>query len=345
MDKLKLSLNLMPSFYHKHIGIKYGEGYYFDPACRAEIEKNEQHFLHETLGKYGEGSKVPLAATDIFIQAVDLIMITQGADVVCPVDGTLETWGNPWSTLSIAEIIQINPVEAAHHKVIDRLLNQHREMVKMYGDNADVLGVKAGNMTIHTPYTTAHQLCGEELFCKMIEEPEAVRIILLKIWDIYQAVYRRLAKELQVPAPTVINMGDCSACMLSADLYRECVLPVNSAIANGFEKVKYHSCGASTHLLNDFAKLPKLWRIELGEGTDYNASVKLFPGISIAPLLDPVQILNDQPEEVVELVDGIIEATASAPETVICAWSLDRETSIDNLEALCSTINKHKTEL
>jgi Uroporphyrinogen decarboxylase (URO-D) len=344
-NKLQLSLNLMPSFYHKHLGMDYGAGYYFDPVTRSDIEANEQRFLYEILGKYGVGSKKPQPSTSIFIQAVDLILATQGADVVCPIDATLETWGNPWATLTTEEVNRIDPAAAAHHSFIDGIIAQYHEMLKMYGDKADILGIKEGNMTIHTPYTTAHQLCGEELFCKMIEAPQAVRVILMKIWQIYQAVYGRLQKELNAPAPTIINMGDCSACMLSADLYRKCVLPVNIAITAGFQSAKYHSCGSSTHLLNDFSKLPKLWRIELGEGTDLNIGVKLFPGISIAPLLDPVQMLNGQPEEVVALVDRIVETTASAPETVICAWALDRETLIENLETLCLTVNKYKVRI
>jgi hypothetical protein len=342
MNKLGLSLNLMPSFYHKHLGVNYGEGYYFDPGYRSEIEKQEQLFLYEILGKYGEGSKHPTSSTNLMIQPVDLIMATQGAKVVCPDDATLETWGNPWSGLSIEEIKRIDPEEAAHHQIIDQIICQYREMEKMYGKPADIFGIKAGNMSIHAPYTTAHQLCSEDLFCRMMDSPEDIKTILMKIWQIYQAVFERLQKILDAPVPHQLNMGDCSACMLSQDLYHDLVLPVNCEITREFQKVKYHSCGGSTHLLNDFTAIPRLEIIELGPGTDFSEGVRLMPEVEMRPLVDPVPVRNNSPAQITELMENIISATSPAPQTLICAWSLDRETPIGNLEAICSTVNKYQ---
>lgn len=340
--KIDLSLNLMPSFYHKHIGIEYGEGYYFDPVYRSDIEKKEQFFIYDILGKFGEGSKKPAPSANLTIQPVDLIMATQGAKIVCPVDATLETWGAPWKTLTVEEIDKIDPVAAANHPVIDNILKQYHEIVKMYGEKADILGIKAGSMNIHTPYTTAHQLCGEELFYKMIEAPEVVKIILLKVWQIYKSIYQRLTKELKTSIPTMLIMGDCSASLLSAKLYQEIVLPINVDITKNFKRTKYHSCGSSTHLLKDFVNIPKLFRIELGPGTDLGSAVQLFPDISIAPLFDPISMLNSPPNEIENSIINIIETTTFAPETLICAWSLDRETPLENLDALCATVNKYK---
>lgn len=337
-NNCELSLNLMPSFYHKHTGMEYGEGYYFDLAVRAEIEANEKRFLYEILGKYGEGDKNPEPSTTLFIQPVDLIMITQGAEIRCPIDGTLETWGNPWSKLSIDEIIRIDPANAANHPVLDKIIKQYHEMVKIYGNRADIFGIKAGNLVIHTPYTTAHQLYGDKLFYKMLETPEEVRIIMTKIWQLYRNVFERLRNELQAPEPSILNLGDCSACMLSPDVYRDIVLPVNIDIAAGFKSVTYHSCGGSTHLLNDFTRLPGLHTIELGPGTDLTAGVKLLPGIIMAPLLDPVSMRNNTTPEIEKLVGEMICATAPAPKTIICAWSLDSETPLANLEALYTIV-------
>ena len=48
------------------------------------------------------------------------------------------------------------------------------------------------------------------------------------------------------------------------------------------------------------------------------------------------------PAQTTELWENIISATSTAPQTLICAWSLDRETPIGNLEAICSTVNKYQ---
>jgi len=70
-DKLKISLNLMPAFFAKHIGTAYGEKYYFDPKYRAEVERAEGRFLFEILGQFGIGCKEPAPSSNLFIQPID----------------------------------------------------------------------------------------------------------------------------------------------------------------------------------------------------------------------------------------------------------------------------------
>ncbi len=339
-DKLKISLNLMPAFFAKHIGTSYGERYYFDPAYRAEVERAEGKFLFDILGRFGIGSRAPVPSSNLFIQPIDLIKATQGADIYCPHDATLETHGHPWAAKSVAEIRKISASDAAQHSIVDKLLGQYGEISRLYGDNADIFGIKSGRMGIHTPYTTAHQLIGEELFYMMIDEPESARDVFLKIWEIYNAVYSRLSSELRVPFPKHLSMGDCSACMLSEELYRKTVLTMNRKIARGFQAASYHSCGASTHLISAFSELPSLTSIELGPGTDFARAVKLMPNSAICPLVDPVTVRNGATKDVEALVKSLASETFDAPAITLCAWSLDRETPLANLQTLYETVEE-----
>lgn len=332
-----ISLNLMPAFYHLHTGVTYGEAYYFDPGYRAEIERVEGRLQYELWGRYGVGSQTPQPSPSLSIQPVDLICGTQGAEWRFPADATLESWGEPWAGLSIAEIEALDPRAAAHHPVIERVIAHYRELEKLYGERADVLGIKSSMMGIHTPYTTAHQLRGQNLFIEMMTEPAAARVIFNKVWEIYQAVFGRLAELLGVKL-TSLHLGDCSAALLSEPVYREVVLPVNQALAAEFATVGYHSCGSSTHLLNDFAHLPHLQSIQLGPGTDLAAAAQTLPGVHLMPLIDPLPLRNDSPERVAEMTREVLIATAPAPQVTLCVWSLDRDTHPDNVAALYETV-------
>jgi len=338
--QVKISLNLMPAFFHKHIGTSYGGKFYFDPGYRAEVDRAEQRFLFDILGQFGIGSKEPEPSSNLFIQPIDLIKATQGADIHCPADATFETHGHPWAGKSAAEISQISASDAAEHPFVDKLLKQYGEMRLMYGESADIFGIKSGLMGIHSPYTTAHQLIGEELFYLMIDDPEAVRKIFVKIWEIYNAVFSRLASQLKIAFPTRIHLGDCSACMLSKENYSEIVLPVNRKIAEDFQSMSYHSCGASTHLLSAFSELPLLSSIELGPGTYFARAVKLMPVTAMSPLIDPVIIRNGSPEDVESLVKSVTSETFNAPAVTLCAWSLDKETPVANLQKLYLTLEE-----
>jgi uroporphyrinogen-III decarboxylase len=329
----------MPAFYHLHTGVTYGEAYYFDPGHRAEIERVEGRLQHDLWGRYEVGSPSPEPSPCLSIQTVDLILGTQGAQWRFPVDATLESWGEPWAGLSIAEIEALDPQAAAHHPIIERVIAHYRELQKLYGERADVLGIKSGVMGIHTPYTTAHQLRGQDLFIEMMVDPTAARVIFAKVWEIYQAIFGRLAELLQVKL-TGLHLGDCSAALLSEPVYREVVLPVNQALAAEFATVGYHSCGSSSHLLADFARLPHLASIQLGPGTDLAAAAQTLPGVHLMPLIDPLPLRNDSPAAVAEMIREVLAATAPAPQVTLCVWSLDRDTHPDNVTALYETVKQ-----
>ncbi|MBI3986057.1 MAG: hypothetical protein HY343_04015 [Lentisphaerae bacterium] len=339
---MQISLNFMPAFFTKHAGLRYGESYYFDPEYRGRVECEEARFLHEALGRYGVGEARPQPSGNLFIQPVDLVMRTQGAEWKMPPDATLESWGKPWANLAPAEIARLDATAAARHSVIEAILEQYRAMQKLYGDKADIFGMKSGTMNIHTPFTTAHQLCGEALFVLLLTEPVEARRILDKVWEIYRAIFDRLGRATGATFNR-IQLGDCSASLLSEDAYRAVVLPMNRAIASEFGRVGYHSCGSSSHLVEAFATLPRLDAIELGAGTDLAKGVRLMPKTAMRPLVDPTLMRQGDAGAVRSAVLKIVEATRPAPETLLCAWSFDRDTPLSNVEMLYKTVSEKRS--
>jgi uroporphyrinogen-III decarboxylase len=253
----------------------------------------------------------------------------------------VESCGVPWRGLTPEQVSAIDAQAAAHHPVVDALLAQYRELERIYGEKADILGTKSGAMTIHTPYTTAHQLCGEELFVTMMTDPGGAQRIFAKVWEIYEAVYARITSVTGARL-TRIHMGDCAASLLSLRTYREVVLPVNVALASRFESAGYHSCGRSSHLLPAFRVLPKMDLIQLGAGTDLAESARLFPRVHLQPLVDPLLMLAGDPDAVRRSVEGILRETSPAPAVTLCAWSFDRDTPLENVAAMYDIVQRHK---
>jgi hypothetical protein len=337
MPSPTISLNLMPAFYHRHAGVTYGEPFYFDVEYRAKVECVEKRVQYEYWGRHGVGSPDPLPSPSLSIQPLDLILRTQDARWRFPDDATLESIGEPWAGLSVAEIEALDPRAAAHHPVLDAIIAQYHELERLYGERADVFGLKSGQMCIHTPYTTAHQLRGQGLFIELLADPAAAQVIFAKVWEIYQAVFGRLA-EVVGARPTHLHLGDCSASLLSEKVYREVVLPVNQRLAAQFAGAGYHSCGPSSHLLPSFAALPHVTSIQLGPGTDLARATRLMPGVHMMPLVDPLPLRNAEAREVRQFVAGIIEDTRPAPQVTLCVWSLDRDTPVENVAAVYEAI-------
>jgi hypothetical protein len=340
MVNVNVWLYFMPAFFHKHLGVTYGEAYYFDPGTRAAVTRRESRLLYDLFGAFGVGEADPQPVPTIFIQPIDLMLHTQGAAWRFPADAPLESVGTPWAGKSVAEIAAIDARETAHHPVMDRLLEQYREIEATYGAQADIFGVKSGTMNVHTPYTTAHQLCGEELFVLLLTEPEEAQVIFAKVWELYQAIYARAWAATGARA-TRLYLGDCSVSLLSAETYRTQVLPVNQRLARLYPAVGYHSCGKSTHLLADFAALPHLDAIQLGAGTDMAEAARRLPGIALQPLIDPVLMREGTPEVVHAEITALLHATASAPTVNLCAWSFDSETPVENVRALYRAVEAY----
>ncbi len=339
-----VSLNFMPAFYHRHLGVRFGEPYYADPAYRATVDVQLQRLLYEHFGRFGVGSPDPQPATSLFIQPVDLMMRTQGAEWRFPEDASLESWGQPWKSLSLREIEAIDPRETAAHPAVVGIIRQYHELKRLYADQADALGVRSETMNIHGPYTTAHQLMGESLFTLMLDDPAGAQRIFKKIWQLYQAILGRIADAAEAGAPQRINIGDCAASMLSPALYQRCVLPINIAIASQFNACIYHSCGPSSHLLEAFASLPALEAIQLGPGTELEKAHKTLPAQTrLQPLVDPL-LLRDRPVgEVEERTLSMLQTLDKRGGGTLLTWSLDVETSVDNVCAVYETVQEYET--
>ncbi len=338
---IAVSLNFMPAFYHRHGGAAYGEAYYFDPSQRTETDSAEQRLLFELFGNYGVGTPTPSPSTNLFIQPVDVIMRTQGAEWRFPVDGTVESWGKPWENLTPDEIAAIDPRHAAAHPVIDRIIAAYRDLARHHGSKADIFGSKTGTMNIHTPYTTAHQLCGENIFILMALEPDQATRVFEKVWEIYQAVFNRITTATGA-AFTAVNMGDCAASMLSEETYRSVILPMNAKIASRFKEATYHSCGSSTHLLEAFAEIPNIAAIQLGPGTSVDRASTVFADARMMPLVDPVMMRDSSTDHVAAETRRLINTLSPHGKATLCAWSFDRDTPIENVSSLLATVHHHK---
>ena len=338
----EISLNFMPAFFVRHVGVRYGEAYYFDPAYRAQVERAEAMFLHDILGAYGVGSPTPRPSPNLFIQPIDLLKLTQGAALFCPTDATLESRGTPWADLAPAAIDRLDVRAATEHPIIMRVLAQYREMTRLYEDAADLFGLKAGRLNLHTPFTTAHQLCGERLFLLLRDDPTGAALIFAKVWQLYQAVTQRLCQAIGAPPPGRVQLGDCSASLVSAAVYRSVILPSNTAIARAFATVGYHSCGPSSHLLNDIRHLPPLASLEVGPGTDLDRVTQLFPASHLCPLVNPVALRGETPAGVAAHISAILQATAPARHVTLCAWSCDRDTPVANVRAVYDTVRQDR---
>jgi MtaA/CmuA family methyltransferase len=133
-------------------------------------------------------------------------------------------------------------------RMADRLLGV-RTLARAAGGDCLVVG------WVDMPFAEACSLVGlTEFMLLLVDQPELAHRIL--DWITVRVIDFSLA-QVEAGAP-LIGAGDAAASLVSADQYREFVLPyeqrVSAAIHAAGGLVKLHICGQTTHLLDDMVK-------------------------------------------------------------------------------------------
>ena len=127
------------------------------------------------------------------------------------------------------------------------------------------------------PLEVAASLLGEEIYLKMIQEPDKVWRLLRRISKTIVALAKEFSKLTREHLPdgythqhgAVIRgnilIREDSAINLSAEMYREQVLPHNEFIIDELSGGGVHFCGDGSHLVKAMASSSKIGCIDLGQ--------------------------------------------------------------------------------
>ncbi len=96
------------------------------------------------------------------------------------------------------------------------------------------------------PFNIAHMVLGTEVFVLPLLEPDKFRDFMTLATDFYLALAANLRRWIGPRYPTfpacTCRIAECSLNMVSAELYREHVLPHDRRIAEAFGQVAIHPC-------------------------------------------------------------------------------------------------------
>ncbi len=155
----------------------------------------------------------------------------------------------------------------------------------------------SGRAAIHGPVTTAQKFFGEDFFVDMLTDPEKCHDTLNWIIDSFMVLVRHFSEIGELPI-TGVHIGECSACMINSEMFEQFVVPAVSRIGRDVAALRFHSCGASTHLVEQTKALPSLITLDVGGETSI-AKVrecfgKDFP-VSIAPMATSFSAKTSEP--------------------------------------------------
>ena len=303
----RVSLCFHHSYNSRFFGVNYGKRYHYDPIYRIESELKVAAGLYRKFGKYGMGQAEPLPTLGVGIQPLDFLNAALGGKMVFRKDEAVQTPEKPLSNIrKISELEKLGDILWQDHPLFEDLFKQVEQMKKAYPELpiSYIQGVwrdgPAGQktfLTMHTPYTTAFRILGQEILELMLLDQEFVNAVLEWILCQYQSLWQAICGRMGWRG-TKLHFGDCAATMLSPNLYKCICLPLYQKLMEDFEAAVIHSCGTSTHLLELFAQIPKVRQLQLGADTDWRLARKFFPRTQICAYYGCAKLLSQGPLDI-----------------------------------------------
>jgi uroporphyrinogen-III decarboxylase len=225
------------------------------------------------------------------IQPNMIIAAALGAEFVFSSDKDSDVKGFPLKDISDAG--QLPPVEEILSlSFLKELKNQYINAREHYPDCRIIppfFWDVSGRATIHGIVTTSMKFIGQEIFTKMMMEPELVKSIHSWITDVYISVIRYFSDMGNLPV-TSVHVGECSGSMLDEYSYREFVTPYISQLGREFGSIRLHSCGNADHVMDPICEVENLDIIDTGSNTSLKAirdkmgrdfEINIFPPVEV----------------------------------------------------------------
>lgn len=324
------------------IGATFDKAYYFEPRSRYEVDTRCQRYLDENLKdlkllftESNLGRRSFWRPNQILVGGIQPNMILGmllGAEFL--------PGGRMDADISSAPLAgkgpdDLPPIESLLEHLSIRRFDTQYQSLKLAGDVEPIppfFWDGSGRAAIHGSLTTAQKLFGESIFLDMATDVKRVEAIFDWITEASIGLARHFAQLADRPIDEA-HVGECSGCMVSPKLYERLVVPTLSRIGRELGPVRWHSCGASDHLLDAAARIDRLSELDLGGGTSVSRVRKIFgpkTPVCIAPLVD--DLLAAEPKGLLGWVDRVLDANAGGPLTV--NYHLEPGYSLDHLRRL-----------
>lgn len=339
---ISITGTLSKAWMHRALRVVFDRDYYFDPAKRhatdclcneyaTEKFRGMSLFYSESnLGRiqYWDKGQVQIGG----IQPNMILGMLLGADFLAADDRDAD--------ITPACLAGMDPNELPAPETL-----LHHDLVRLFDDQiARIRGEgrlraippffwdASGRATLHGVLTSAQKLYGEAIFLDLMTESRKCLRILDWIADAYVVLCRHFAQKADLPI-TDVHVGECSACMISAALMKQIVVPVTSRIACELGPVRFHSCGSSTHLLETIAGIDRLGSLDLGGETSIRKAREVFGRemlISIAP--SPRDMSAESAGPILDWAKGVLEANAGGNLTFV--YHLEPAYNLETIRAL-----------
>lgn len=275
---IKLQASVSKPWLHRHGGFDFDERYYLDPCFRMKQDEQCHNFIKEKFPDYPIYNMednlvqaeyvVPHMMLTGAIQPNMIIAAALGARFVFSPDRDSDVSDSP--VRDIKDITELpSPEEVIKLPLIQSLEEQYLKASKEYPEcrvMPPFFWDTSGRATIHGIVTTSLKFLGQDIFTKMMIEPEFVKGLHSWITRVYLVMIRYFSGLGNIPV-TSVHVGECSGTMLDEQFYSEFVTPYISILGREMGDIRLHSCGNADHIMSSICQIDNLRIIDTGSNT------------------------------------------------------------------------------
>lgn len=336
-----------PSWWNRHFGLKFDEGFFFDPERRVKDERTMRSALHARFGDLGLGEKNPPPRPvigPVHLAAGFLPSAVLGCEIRYFEDASPEVVPR---NLSDAEALALevpdldaNPVFQKFAAMLNSLEGEH--------------GYLEGDVNWEGVQNVALNLRGARLFEDYFDNPDLARRLLdvcaRTISAMAQYVRGRtgsnsIAVNRIVGAvnPSISLHSNCTVAMISPDTYREYLLGHDRRLARDLYPYGIHHCGVNMHLVREeYAKVEGAELFDVGWGSDVAACRASLPGAVFSLRMSPVRVATASRAEVVADVEALLRNAGPLEQAALCCINLDDRAPDENVRAIFEVAERYR---
>jgi hypothetical protein len=212
------------------------------------------------------------------------------------------------------------------------------EVLKKAISDAGVLKRKYGyvhsGINTGSPLNVAVSVFGESFLASLAGEPETARHILMMIAKtemrlIYE--YTQLIDENYGISPLHMGYGNCPAIMVSPELYKKTVLPVDLWVRQQCEYFHLHHCGIFDNYAELYTALSPA-SLDVGGFSDYCKLREYFPETPCSFIINPESIEGQSRENIDALICGVIADGGPAENiSALRSYGISKNATDENL--------------
>lgn len=274
------SISLSENWYHDRLGVTFGEDFWEDPVRRTENFMQLDLEAERKFPGLGLGDLDPKPRPNPSQQYSHRFMAKLlGCEVVYTVDQAPSAVS---LDCDMDDLCRFEMPDLQKNEVFKKAIADAELLRKRFG-------FVHGGINLGSPLNVAVTVFGAEFLACCAGEPEVARRVLMIIARTQIRLFYEFTKAVE-PEYDATNLavgyGNCPAIMLSPDLYREVVLPIDLWYRQQAGSFDLHHCG----IFDNYAQLYTALKpdsLDIGGLSDYKKVRRFFPDTPCVYIINP----------------------------------------------------------